>query len=262
MAMRRRLWRTSYQLLARRVPTPDWEFMNYGYASTAADVDLQPLKPSDESNRFCIQLYLHTIGGTDLAGTDVLEVGSGRGGGASYLCRELRPRTVTGLDFSEEAVKLSNRYRRVQGLEFVWGDALEMPLPDEAFDVVINIESSHCYEDMDTFLSEVHRVLRPGGRFFFADLRSREGAERLTDQLESCQLTLESQTDITPNVLAALELDSTRKQALIEELIPRLMHRPIRAFAGIEGSLNHRRLKTGAYRYVSARLVKSVRPPR
>ena len=256
--MRRQLWRTSYQLLAKRVPTPDWEFMNYGYASTGADVDFPPLEPSEEPNRFCIQLYLHTIGGTDLEGRDVLEVGSGRGGGASYLCRELGPRTVTGLDFSEGAVQLSNRFRRVPRLEFVWGDALAMPFPEEAFDVVINIESSHCYEDMDIFLAEVYRVLRPGGRFFFADLRSREGAERLINQLESCELTLESQTDITPNVLAALELDSARKQALIEELIPRLMHRPIRAFAGIEGSLNHRRLKSGAYRYLSARLVKRV----
>jgi SAM-dependent methyltransferase len=42
-------------------------------------------------------------------------------------------------------------------------------------DAVVNIESSHCYESMDTFLSEACRVLRPGGRFFFADLRKYEG---------------------------------------------------------------------------------------
>lgn len=255
MSVRRLLWRTSYQLLAKRVPTPDWAFMNYGYVPTVADGS-PPMAPSDEPNRFCIQLYLHALDGTDLAGKDVLEVGSGRGGGALYICRNLGPRSVTGLDFSEEAVRLCNRYRRAPGLTFVRGDALSMPFPDGAFDAVINIESSHCYEDMDRFLSEVHRVLRPGGRFFFADLRSRDGAQRLSDQFNASDLILENQTDITPNVLAALELDSMRKQGLIAELIPRMMHRPVRAFAGIDGTLNHKRLKSGAYRYLSARLVK------
>ena len=253
--MRRLLWRTSYELLARRVPTPDWAFMNYGYAGAVAGAH-PPLAAADEQNRLCIQLYLHAIDGIGLAGSDVLEVGSGRGGGASYICRRLHPRTMTGLDFSREAVRLCNQHRRAPGLSFVCGDALSMPFPDASFDAVINIESSHCYEDMDRFLREVHRVLRPGGRFFFADLRSRDGAEDLRAQFDACALTVQKQTDITANVLAALELDSVRKLGLIETLIPRLMHRPVRAFAGIEGTLNYKRLQSGAYRYLSAHLVK------
>ena len=165
MAVRRFVWRTCYEALAKRVSTPDWAFMNYGFAPTAADVDPPPLRSSDERDRLCIQLYLHAIDNCDLRGRDVLEVGSGRGGGASYISRYLQPRSMTGMDFSQEAVDLCNRHRHAPGLCFVSGDAQSMPFSASSFDAVVNIESSHCYESMDTFLSEVCRVLRPGGRF-------------------------------------------------------------------------------------------------
>ena len=261
MPVRRIVWRTCYQLLAKRVPTPRWAFMNYGYEPIASDIDTPPWTLTDEPDRLCIQLYLHAIDGTDLTGRDVLEVGSGRGGGASYISRRLQPHSMTGLDFSSKAVSLCNRHRRVPGLAFVCGDALSMPFPDASFDAVVNIESSHCYEDMGQFLSEVKRVLRPGGRFFFADLRSAEGADALRVQLDSSGLRINKVTDITANVLAALQLDNGRKLGLIEDLIPRAFRRPMRVFAGIEGTMNYSRLESGKWRYLSAHLVKSDQLP-
>ena len=59
------------------------------------------------------------------------------------------------------------------GLAFEVGDAERMPFPDASFDAVVNVESSHCYPSMPAFLSEVRRVLRPGGHFLYADLRPR-----------------------------------------------------------------------------------------
>jgi SAM-dependent methyltransferase len=253
MAGRRFLWRACYEALAKRVSTPDWGFMNYGYA---ADVDPPPLRSSDEKDRLCIQLYLHAIDHVDLRNSDVLEVGSGRGGGASYVSRYLQPRSMTGMDFSQEAVDLCNRHRRAPGLAFVCGDAQSMPFPDSSFDAVVNIESSHCYESMDTFLAEVCRVLRPGGRFFFADLRNMDGVNTLREQFNACGLTVEKQTDITTNVLTALRLDNARKLGLIDALIPRVFHRPFRAFAGIEGTRNYAGLQSGKLSYLSAQLAK------
>jgi len=137
--------------LAKRVPTADWAFMNYGYAPSPADIDVPPLQSSDERNRLCIQLYLHAIDHADLQDKDVLEVGSGRGGGALFISRYMQPHSMTGLDFSQGAVDLCNRNRFAPGLIFVCGDALSMPFPASSFDAVVNIESSHCYESMDVF---------------------------------------------------------------------------------------------------------------
>ena len=61
---------------------------------------------------------------------------------------------------------------------------------------------------MDIFLAEVRRVLRPGGRFFFADLRSRHGVATLQEQFSASGLKVDKQTDITNNVLTALRLDT------------------------------------------------------
>jgi hypothetical protein len=85
MAVRRLVWRACYGALAKRVPTPDWAFMNYGYAPATVDVTTPPLRSSDERDRLCIQLYSHAVGHCDLGDKDVLEVGSGRGGGALYI---------------------------------------------------------------------------------------------------------------------------------------------------------------------------------
>ena len=257
MTVRRIVWRACYVALAKRVPTPDWTFMNYGYAPAAAEVDTPPLNPSDERDRLCIQLYLHAIDHFDLRDKDVLEVGSGRGGGASYISRYLQPRAMTGMDFSHTAVALCNQHRHASGLAFVCGDAQSMPFPASSFDAVINIESSHCYESMDTFLAEVSRVLRPGGRFFFADLRSTDGVTTLQKQFNASGLTVDKQTDITTNVLTALRLDNARKLKLIDALIPRIVHWPFRAFAGIVGTRNYARFERGKMHYLSAQLTKT-----
>lgn len=252
MSARRLAWRLCYELLAARVRTPDWAFMNYGYASAGGPV----LDPADEPDRLCIQLYEESLGGADLTGLAVLEVGSGRGGGASYLSRCRNTASMTGLDFSRRAVALSNRDRRGPALQFVWGDALAMPFADGAFDVVVNVESSHGYDSVERFLAEVHRVLRPGGRLYFADFRDQDGLAVLTGQLAASPLRLVSRSDLTAGVLAALEQDNDRKAELIDRLIPRLARRPFRRFAGLRGSNIYDALATGGLGYVRAELVK------
>lgn len=74
-------------------------------------------------------------------------------------------------------------------------------------------------------------MLRPGGRFFFADLRSMDSVTTLREQFNACGLKVEMETDITTNVLTALRLDNARKLELIDAWIPRVFHRPFGVFA-------------------------------
>ena len=250
------VWRTCYELLAARVQTPDLAFMNYGYSTGVAGSSAPALEPSDEADRLSIQLYDHTLGSADLGGTDILEVGSGRGGGASYIARYRHPRTMTGLDFSERAVVLCTKHRQAPGLTFVRGDAQSMPFPDGSFDAVVNVESSHCYPSVDTFLAEVNRVLRPDGMLFFADLRNLDGLATLRRQFAASALTLQGLSDITDNVLTAMWLDNDHKLELIRSFIPRVIRAPVRSFAGIRGTTNYNGFMSGRMRYVSAVLTK------
>jgi len=97
----------------------DMTLMNYGWAD--ADVHYT-LQPSDEVNRYCLQLYGEVAGAVDLIGRDVLEIGSGRGGGASYMSRYLEARSVTGLDFSPKSIEFAGNTTIYQG----WSSDREM----------------------------------------------------------------------------------------------------------------------------------------
>jgi hypothetical protein len=84
--------------------------MNYGYV--ALDPKAQPvsLDAKDEHNRYCIQLYHKVASAIDLRGLDVLEVGSGRGGGAAYIKSYLGPSSMTGVELAENAVTFCQSY--------------------------------------------------------------------------------------------------------------------------------------------------------
>src|SRR5260370_28922055 len=96
-------------------------------------------------------------------GLDVLEIGSGRGGGAAYLARRLAPRQLVGLDISAAATALARRrHGSAPPLEYRQGDAEALPFGVETFDLVLNVESAHCYASIPPFLAQVQRLLRPG----------------------------------------------------------------------------------------------------
>ncbi|MBB4852731.1 ubiquinone/menaquinone biosynthesis C-methylase UbiE [Mycobacteroides chelonae] len=69
----------------------------------------------------------------------------------------------TGLDLNLDGIDFCRRRHDLPGLEFVQGDAESPSFPDQSFDVVINLESSHLYPHFPVFLTEGARVLRPGG---------------------------------------------------------------------------------------------------
>jgi ubiquinone/menaquinone biosynthesis C-methylase UbiE len=251
-AFRKFLWRRWYEYLAG-YHVQDWRFMNYGYASPDAANQQLALRDIDEPDRFSIQLYQHVIGTTSLAGLNVLEVGCGRGGGLAFLARYHAPGNVTGLDYSHKAIAVCRRQQQLPGLTFVQGDAEALPFADDAFDIVINVESSHCYRSMATFLREVRRVLRPNGQFLWADLRSAKDAAALHEYVARSGLEILEQEDITAGVVEALRRDSRRKLALIERSVGRLLRYTFQEFAAVEGSGIYRAFqdRTAVYlRYV------------
>jgi hypothetical protein len=103
--LKKPLWRTWYNYLARSHRAPEWTFMNYGYATPGEN--MLRLAETDEPDRHWIQLYHHVAGAVDLENCRVLEVGSGRGGGASFIKRYLRPASMIGVDLSKDAIDLS-----------------------------------------------------------------------------------------------------------------------------------------------------------
>jgi ubiquinone/menaquinone biosynthesis C-methylase UbiE len=179
-----------------------------------------PLGASDEPNRFGIQLYHRTATQADLGGKRVLEVGCGHGGGASYLTRTLGPASYTGLDLNPAGIAFCRKTHNVPGLDFVQGDAQNLPFPDQSFDAVINIESSHCYPQLSSFFAEVARVLRPGGHFLYADTQHPVGIAAWEASLANAPMRMLSQRVINGEVVRAIEKNMPRWLEVVDHRTP------------------------------------------
>jgi len=96
-----------------------------------------------------------------LANSCVLDAGCGT---ANYLLKlKDLSRLRVGLDLSEGMLGQA-RSKNVSAL-FVRGHAVYMPFSDLSFDAAYCIQVLHHIQEKSTFMSEVYRILRPGGRF-------------------------------------------------------------------------------------------------
>ncbi len=233
--MRQTISRRWYKYISKLVKDDRLLFMNHGYVDLDPDAEVLELPDEDEGNRYSIQLYHHVAEAIDWVGLDALEIGSGRGGGASYIKRRFEPRSMTGVDITPNAVDFCDQYHSCEGLSFVCGDAESLQFEDNSFDVVINVESSLLYPNVERFLSEVVRVLKPNGYFLHTDIRYYEDVDTWKAQLRDTGLQLVKEENITPNVLRALDLDSERRQRLIDRHVPRLIRKFFKSFAAVKG---------------------------
>ena len=252
--LRALLWRKWYENLARKYGQGDWTFMNYGFCDE--QIENLPMGAEDAPNRYFIGLYERVTRDLELSGKEVVEVGSGRGGGAAYLARTKSPKWIFGIDYSDQATLLAQNRHRAPRLRFRQGDALHLPLQTASFDIVLNVESSHCYASMPDFLQQVGRVLRPGGTFSWCDMRPRAEWDAVRAQFEAAGFKIENDTDITPNVLKALDLAAPAKQEAILAHAPKWMQHSFADFAGMPGSKVYGLLQKGEIRYGTIRARK------
>jgi MPBQ/MSBQ methyltransferase len=103
----------------------------------------------------------------------VLDVGAGIGGPSRYLASRFGCR-VTGLDLVSEycrvADSLAKRVKLDNLLTYRQGDATHMPFDDATFDVVWTQHASMNIAYKKRFYSEMHRVLKPGGKLAVYDV--------------------------------------------------------------------------------------------
>ncbi|TWP46672.1 class I SAM-dependent methyltransferase [Lentzea tibetensis] len=213
------------------------ELWNWGLHEDDVAAEIEKLIPGFgqfDTDTFSEQMYLLTIRELpiDYAGyrtRRVLEIGSGMGEGLNFLSRIIQPERLIGLDLSKRAVDRANStLSRSPQLEFVQGDAEDLPFADGEFDVVLNIESSHNYPDLPQFFREVARVLKPGGYFSQTDIFT---SQRLAefDQIKAGNPDLEwvHERDISEGVRAAIRRRMLPGSVARQQYVEKKKHLPI-----------------------------------
>lgn len=96
-------------------------------------------------------------------GDIVLDLGFGEGYGTSLLapnCHE-----IVGVDVEQKVVDYANKRYRTDNCHFEKYHGQSLPFDENYFDIVVSFQVIEHIDDESGFISEIYRVLKPGGRF-------------------------------------------------------------------------------------------------
>jgi len=104
-------------------------------------------------------------------GAEVLDVGTGPGVLLWELARRRADLHLVGIDLSADMVSAAQRNLSEFGDRATaqHGDVVDLPFAAGTFDLVVSSFSSHHWDNPEAGVSELARVLRPGGRLYVYD---------------------------------------------------------------------------------------------
>ncbi|MEV4917636.1 class I SAM-dependent methyltransferase [Streptomyces tirandamycinicus] len=147
---------------------------------------------------------------------EVLELGCGPGYlGLEWVTRADASARLVGLDISPAMLRRASTNADGYGVTgrctYTCGTVLALPFADHRFDHAISASSLHEWADPVTALSEMHRVLRPGGRYCVSDLR--RDVDRTTFQFMKANIA----ADMRPGFRTSIRSSYVKSE--VEEIL-------------------------------------------
>jgi len=215
--------------------------MNWGFAqadpdSTPAEDILQPTFPFASSqppqyrlyHYMCSLLPKHAM----KPETQLLEISSGRGGGLCYLSHVFNLKSVVGVDWTLNNLNVAKTVatasdRQVKWVHSGYKDLMAQGLQPASFDVILNVEASHCYDDFDAFLDIALSLLRPGGHLLWTDFRPKDQMRALLAlihrRVDLGKFETVRDEDISRNVMAGMTASRDHNMKFIQ-YAPKVFH--------------------------------------
>lgn len=162
-------------------------------------------------------------------GEDVLEVAVGTGVQLVRLAEANAPGRITGVEPSTGMLRQARRRIEAAGqgdrVELVQASALDLPIDDERFDVVVNSYMLDLLprDDIPRALAEFKRVLRPGGRLVLSNMTKGERSrERVWDWLyaHGVVLTANCRGVLAEPVLSELDFADVTREYVVQASFP------------------------------------------
>ena len=101
---------------------------------------------------------------------ELLDIATGGGHTANAFAPLVKK--VTALDLTQEMIEAAEKFIKGNGhksVEFILGDAEQLPFHNETFDIVSCRIAPHHFPNVSKFIEEAYRVLKPNGQFLLDD---------------------------------------------------------------------------------------------
>jgi ubiquinone/menaquinone biosynthesis C-methylase UbiE len=155
---------SEYHPIPHPEPSPALEdIYTFGYGSTA--VQIMTSRTAEDSARFFLP-YLRT-------GMRVLDCGCGPGSITVGLAQAVAPGEAVGIDVEPSQIALAQTYAAERGIanaRFETGNVYALPFPDATFDAAYGHTIVMQFRDPAQALTEVYRVVKPGGVVGFREV--------------------------------------------------------------------------------------------
>jgi ubiquinone/menaquinone biosynthesis C-methylase UbiE len=127
----------------------------------------------------------------------ILEAGSGNGFNTLYLAKLHPQRQFLGVDLTAEHVAAAQPAADgMPNLKYLHGNYQSLPLRGESLDLAFGVETFCQATDLRAALSEMRRVLRPGGRLLVVDCFRRRSLDELSPDLQLAARLVEKATAV------------------------------------------------------------------
>jgi cyclopropane fatty-acyl-phospholipid synthase-like methyltransferase len=136
-------------------------FLNHGYCPAYVDFEDMPFKHQ-------LSLYKKSIEGLLLEDKSILEVGCGRGGGSKWISNTYNVK-MYGCDITPVNIEVCKKNEK-ENLIYTVMDADDLLYESESMDIILSIEASQAFENLENFLKKSFNILKSGGNLIIIDM--------------------------------------------------------------------------------------------
>lgn len=192
-------------------------FMNDGFTSLDSEgyptsENFPKLEGIHKMWKYQSYLYIELLNQADIDLTkplgNLLDIGCGRGGGASVYKKYFNFDYVVGIDLNPNQIDFCNSVHT--GIQFDQGSAMKLPYDADSFDIITNVESANYYVDYEAFVRGLNKTLKVNGLFLCADTGDQNRVDYINEIYPQYGFEVKKHINITDNVAVACAFEKYR----------------------------------------------------
>ncbi len=169
------------------------------------------------------EMYVEAYKLLDLTSNDnLLEIGFGNGAFIKEMIHKIAPGKYTGADISETMIKYARQKNksliRFGSVKLLKSNANNLPFDNGSFNKVLTVNTIYFWEEPESVMEEIKRVLKPGGKFVVA-LNTKEAMEGSEYVKEKFKLYDKEQVKILFRNSGFTSIRSTYKKLKREDVL-------------------------------------------